>query len=107
MTGNDVNDAVPWAGLFCGREAELETLLAAYRRVEAGEGPEVAVVLGESGLGKTRLVQEFFARLSSGVDAAGEGGYWPDRLVRDGNNLKINPDPRECNPGGAANMRFL
>lgn len=102
-TGNPV----PWAGLFCGRESELGELLAAYDRVAAGGGPEIAVLLGESGLGKTRLVQEFFARLSSGVDAAGESGYWPDRLVRDGNNLRINPDPRECNPGGAANMRFL
>lgn len=99
--------AVPWAGMFCGRERELEALMATYRRVEAGDGPEVAVVLGESGLGKTRLVQEFYARLSTSIDAEGECGYWPDRMVRDGNNLKVNPDPAECNPSQIANMRFL
>ena len=79
----------------------------AYDRVATGSGPEIAVVLGESGLGKTRLVQEFFARLSRGVDAEGEGGYWPDRLVRDANNLKVNPDPADCNPSRVADMRFL
>lgn len=103
----DTGNPVPWAGLFCGREAELGALMAAYDRVAAGSGPEIAVVLGESGLGKTRLVQEFFARLSSGVDAAGDGGYWPDRLVRDANNLKINPDPADCNRSHVADMRFL
>lgn len=103
----DTGNPVPWAGLFCGREAELGALVAAYDRVAAGGGPEIAVVLGESGLGKTRLVQEFFARLSAGVDAEGDGGYWPDRLVRDANNLKINPDPVDCNPSRVAHMRFL
>lgn len=93
--------------MFCGREPELEMLMSAFRRVEAGDGPEVAVVLGESGLGKTRLVQEFYARLSTSIDAEGECGYWPDRMVRDGNNLKVNPDPAECNPSQVANMRFL
>ncbi|MBH1943453.1 hypothetical protein I5L01_04320 [Erythrobacter sp. YJ-T3-07] len=81
--------------------------MAAYDRVAAGGGPEVEVVLGESGLGKTRLVQEFFARLSAGIDNEGDGGYWPDRLVRDTNNLKINPDPVDCNPSRVADMRFL
>ena len=107
MTGIEATGAAPWAGMFCGREKELETLMAAYRRVEAGEGPEVMVVLGESGLGKTRLVQEFFARLSQDVDSGGDGGYWPDRLVREVNNLKINPDPADCNPSRVADMRFL
>jgi tetratricopeptide (TPR) repeat protein len=78
-----------------------------FDRVAAGGGPEIAVLLGESGLGKTRLVQEFFSRLSRAVDSAGDGGYWPDRLVRDTNNLKINPDPADCNPSRVADMRFL
>ena len=98
---------VPWAGLFCGRENELAQLTAAFERVAAGQGPQVAVVLGESGLGKTRLVQEFFARLSRSVDPDGEGGYWPDHLIRDNNNLKINPDPADCNPTRVAEMKFL
>ena len=98
---------VPWAGLFCGRTAELSQLSAAFERVQAGGGPETVVILGESGLGKTRLAQEFFARLSSQIDQAGDQGYWPDRLVRGGNNLAINPDPADCNPSKLAQMRFL
>lgn len=107
MGGSDNSNPMPWAGLFYGREAELGELLAAYRRIEGGAGPEILVILGESGLGKTRLVQEFYARLSSQIDDPGCEGYWPDQLVRDANNLKINPEPTECNTRQLAEMRFL
>lgn len=100
-------NSVPWAGLFFGRQQELQALESAYRRVRDGYGPEVCVILGESGLGKTRIAQEFFAHLSTSDDVAGGEGYWPDRMVRDGNNLKINPDPTDCNESGIGNMRFL
>ncbi len=41
-----------------GREAELETLTDAMKRVIAGEGREVLLVSGEAGQGKTTLVAE-------------------------------------------------
>jgi class 3 adenylate cyclase len=41
---------------FVGREAELSTLRALVDRVAAGSG-EVALVLGEAGIGKSRLVR--------------------------------------------------
>jgi DNA-binding CsgD family transcriptional regulator len=43
-----------------GRAAELERLT---RLVASGDGPDVALVGGEPGVGKTRLVQELVARL--------------------------------------------
>lgn len=107
MGGLGSEEEVPWAGLFCGRESELSRLAAAFERVAAGKGPEVVVILGESGLGKTRLVQEFFTRLSSRNHVAGETAYWPDRMSRSGNNLAINPDPALCNPSNLAQMDFL
>lgn len=80
---------------FCGRAAELAALCAAWDAVKAGWGPGTIAVLGERGLGKTRLVQEFFATI-----AARDGGsYWPSMLAAPGNSLQINPPPDQARPG--------
>jgi len=57
-------DPVVWRGLtqFTGRDSELERLLAAWGEVQQGYGRVVSVV-GEAGLGKSRLVYEFKQRL--------------------------------------------
>lgn len=97
---------VPWSEVFCGRQHELELLDQAWEAV-GGESPvpQVVALVGDSGLGKTRIVQEFFSRLSTKVDGEGADGYWPDRLARENENLRINPDPADCN--GDRPMRFL
>jgi DNA-binding CsgD family transcriptional regulator/tetratricopeptide (TPR) repeat protein len=51
---------------FVGREAELERLRSLLPRA-AGEGRRVALLSGEPGVGKSRLVREF------AVEAAGDG----------------------------------
>jgi len=43
---------------FCGRKRDLEQLLDAFESAERGEGQVVAIV-GEPGIGKSRLVLEF------------------------------------------------
>ncbi len=50
-----------------GREAELARLLAAFEVVRAGQG-RVACVLGDPGLGKSRLLAEFHRAASSAGD---------------------------------------
>jgi adenylate cyclase len=52
------------AAPLVGRDAELGELLAAFDRVAAGRA-EVVSVVGEAGLGKSRLVDEFLARLAA------------------------------------------
>jgi class 3 adenylate cyclase/tetratricopeptide (TPR) repeat protein len=47
---------------FVGREEDIGTLLRRWDRVRAGEGQFVQIV-GEPGLGKSRLVEEFRSRL--------------------------------------------
>jgi class 3 adenylate cyclase/tetratricopeptide (TPR) repeat protein len=56
-------DAAAARGLspFVGRRDELERLTAAWARAAAGQGQVVALV-GEAGVGKSRLVSEFLAR---------------------------------------------
>src|SRR4051795_4100747 len=60
--------------IMVGRAAELERL----RRLQPGRDPEVAMVAGEGGVGKTRLVGELVAGLPPGTHTlsgrAMEGG---------------------------------
>jgi len=64
ITAGSRADAAATRGLspFVGREAERDALLAALDAATGGAGPVVAVV-GEAGVGKSRLVREF-ARLA-------------------------------------------
>lgn len=82
--------------VFCGREAEMAVLQASFERISAGELPELAVITGDAGLGKTRLAQEFFNWLSTHHDGKGTTGYWPDTLDQRDNNLLVNPAPERC-----------
>ena len=64
-----------------GRQAELHALASAWQRVVSDRtGPEIVVIAAEPGLGKTRLVQEFYRSLSTHCDGTGDNGYWPDEL---------------------------
>jgi DNA-binding SARP family transcriptional activator/predicted ATPase len=66
-----------------GRERELELLAGALERATARREPQVVLVLGEPGIGKSRLAEEFAARASGRVGvfrgaclAYGEGSTW-------------------------------
>jgi len=50
---------------FVGRRHELEALQAAYGRVARSGKPELVTIVGEAGVGKTRLAHEVWHRLSS------------------------------------------
>jgi class 3 adenylate cyclase/tetratricopeptide (TPR) repeat protein len=69
--------------LFVGRERELALLREAWQRVQAEQRCELATVLGEAGVGKSRLVAEFLLDLEATVVRGrclpyGEGiTYWP------------------------------
>ncbi len=47
---------------FVGRKGELEALTAVVERAIRDQKPQMVVVIGEPGIGKTRLVDEFAAR---------------------------------------------
>ncbi|MGH7813751.1 MAG: AAA family ATPase [Candidatus Binataceae bacterium] len=60
---------------FVGREDELHLLMSRWERARDGEG-QLILVAGEAGIGKSRLVEEFRARIKDGVhlwiECAGE-----------------------------------
>jgi class 3 adenylate cyclase len=49
--------------VFIGRGGELAELQQAYSRVTVGVGPHIVTIVGDAGVGKTRLVREFWAWL--------------------------------------------
>jgi class 3 adenylate cyclase len=76
------------ARAFVGRDTEIERLRAAYLAVVDRGRPALAAVIGDAGVGKTRLVRELWERLAAEQSAPllrigrclsyGEGiTYWP------------------------------
>jgi DNA-binding CsgD family transcriptional regulator len=63
-----------------GREAELATILGLARNARERPGPAAAVVTGDPGQGKTRLLAEVAARVER-VDRLRAQGFEPERNV--------------------------
>jgi class 3 adenylate cyclase/tetratricopeptide (TPR) repeat protein len=63
---------------FVGRDHEMRVLERAYEEVEDRREPQLVTILGDAGVGKTRIVREFWERL---------GGHAPETLRRTGRCL--------------------
>jgi class 3 adenylate cyclase len=63
---------------FVGRDGEMALLERVYREVVEGRSPQLVTILGDAGVGKTRLVREFWDRL---------GAHSPETLRRTGRCL--------------------
>ncbi len=50
---------------FVGRESELDLLRATYRRLFGEREPHLVTIMGDAGVGKTRLVRELWESLGS------------------------------------------
>ena len=94
--------------VFVGREHELDLLVATYRRAAAGPEPHLVTIVGEPGVGKTRLVRELQTRLADEsapplvrtgrCPAYGDGiTYWPlGDLLREHLGLREGHSPEEA-----------
>jgi len=83
---HDIVEAAPaTAAPFVGREAEMETLHSTFAEVVAKRSARLVTVIGDAGVGKTRLIADFVARVSSDATvlrgrclAYGDGiTFWP------------------------------
>lgn len=95
-----------WQRSFVGRDTDLKVMQNAWDEA-CGGSPRVVAIVAESGFGKTRLAQEFYNWLSTAHDRVGAAGYWPDRLLREEDNLRVNPDPADCGGEEDTAMPFL
>lgn len=62
--GRCPSEAQPSGPPLVGRQAEWARLVAAWRSTPGGH-PQMALLTGEAGIGKTRLAEEFFAWVSA------------------------------------------
>lgn len=73
---------------FYGRENELEALRKEYKKVNNG-CTILITIIGDTGLGKTRIVQEFYNYLSEKEDL---NNYWPKKVDESTNSMNIVPN---------------
>ncbi|HEX6843601.1 MAG TPA: adenylate/guanylate cyclase domain-containing protein [Actinomycetota bacterium] len=69
---------------FVGREVELRDLLGLFDEAVASSSPRTAVVIGEPGIGKSRLIRELHARL-------GPHRWLPARCQPYGEDVALRP----------------
>jgi predicted ATPase/signal transduction histidine kinase len=60
---HDIPDRMLIPEKLYGRESEIKTLLAAFDRIVAGDRPELVLVSGYSGIGKSSVVNELYKSL--------------------------------------------
>jgi tetratricopeptide (TPR) repeat protein len=95
--GHSDQQLEPWQK-FKGREDILTALMMAWRKARQGD-PQCAVLMADSGFGKTRLIHEFYRRISSEANGGKKGsGYWPDELSGDPTRIDPNPDFEDFEP---------
>lgn len=96
MPDHSVEDL--FQGFFLERDADMQVLMSAWEMVRSGN-PQAVVIVAEPGFGKTRLVQEFYRRLSR-ADTYDPAGYWPEGFANTGECLDVNPrfDPGDGAP---------
>ena len=86
---------------FYGREEELAWLYGLLEDVATTGIPRLAVIVAESGIGKTALVQALYRKLTTDArwDGPSPGGFWPDAFQGSDDGLKVNPDfPESYHP---------
>ena len=76
---------------FHGRDEELAWLYGLFEEAARSRTPNFAVVVAESGLGKSRLVQALYQKLAADPEWD-PGDFWPDAFGDDaGRSLLVNP----------------
>jgi AAA ATPase domain len=99
---------------FHGREKEFAWLRGMFDAVATKgadgkfTGPRMAVIVAESGIGKSRLVQELYIRLTNDPQwDPPEVDYWPEAFGDGGVNLRAVPDMKGHIPKGPPRFAWL
>lgn len=87
---------------FTERESEIDEIKSRWRLASniKDPNPQIMLIKGGRGVGKTRLAIEFYRWLSENIDVqSGPSGYWPDAMAIYRNAIDVNPLPSECDLG--------
>ena len=76
---------------FVGREAEIALLQQRWKASTTGLGTNVITLVGETGVGKSRIVQQLYQHLST--DPTWDPHhFWPDAFQTHATQLRVNPE---------------
>jgi tetratricopeptide (TPR) repeat protein len=100
---------------FFGRKQELAWLRGLWNdctaRDKAGvfsNGPRMAFIIAETGIGKSRLVQALYQQLTTDEHWDPEHiDYWPDAFQLAGEQIRVNPDHKDHIPKGPPRFLWL
>lgn len=97
-----------------GRKEEINWLYGAFESVaikdEKGNytGPKILALLSESGIGKSRLVQEMYCKIAKDDKYnPPEIAYWPEQFGDGGVNLNVSPKMNHQSPKGAPKFLWI
>ncbi len=93
---------------FFGRQTELHHLHTAWQQVTEAHIPQVITIVAETGVGKSRLVQELYHTLTT--DLRWDPpifNYWPDAFQSPSTQLQVNPEFAQHQPNGPPMFLWL
>jgi tetratricopeptide (TPR) repeat protein len=77
---------------FTGRDTELQHIVYLWETATQHKHPQVVTLIGETGVGKTRLVHEFYHYLTRNPRwDPPEFNYWPNAFQTPFTQLDVNP----------------
>lgn len=88
---------------FYGRKEEIDTLNNLFNSVK-NNNPHFLSLFGDTGLGKTRLIQEFYQHLNQ-IDDVNE--YWPNHLSDTENTMSLIPEFKELYSSQSSSMPWM
>lgn len=93
---------------FYGRQHELRHIRSLWEKVHTTQSPHVITIVAETGLGKSRLVQELYHTLTTDQQwDPSLFNYWPDAFQSPGTQLQVNPDFSQHHPNGPPMFLWL
>jgi tetratricopeptide (TPR) repeat protein len=93
---------------FYGRQHELRQIRSIWEEVSTTRSPHVLTIVAETGLGKSRLVQELYHTLTTDQHwDPSLFNYWPDAFQSPGSQLQVNPDFSQHHPNGPPMFLWL
>lgn len=78
--------------IFVGRDTDISRIIDIYDYVKEYKQPKILNIIGESGFGKTRLVQEFYIYIAKNYD---DFNFWDHRIINNDSESNLLPNQND------------